>query len=65
MIEHTTIAIRRSQLRCLRLHTEFDEAFASTQLPEGSEYVRANELLLKEGGNVEPIRIVAADVRRL
>lgn len=31
----------------LRLHKEFDEAFASTQLPERPEYAWANEFLLK------------------
>ena len=31
----------------LRLHKEFDEAFASTQLPERPDYAWANEFLLK------------------
>jgi hypothetical protein len=31
----------------LRLHKEFDEAFASTQLPERPDYGWANEFLLK------------------
>ena len=31
----------------LRLHQEFDEAFASTQLPERPDYAWANEFLLK------------------
>src|SRR4051812_11115306 len=31
----------------LRLHKEFDEAFASTQLPEGPDYAWVNEFLLK------------------
>ena len=31
----------------LRLHREFDEAFASTQLPERPDYAWANEFLLK------------------
>ncbi len=31
----------------LRLHKEFDEAFASTQLPERPDYAWANELLLR------------------
>ena len=31
----------------LRLHKEFDEAFASTRLPERPDYVWANDLLLK------------------
>ena len=30
----------------LRLHKEFDEAFASTQLPERPDYAWANEFLL-------------------
>ena len=31
----------------LRLHKEFDEAFASTRLPERPDYAWANEFLLK------------------
>ena len=31
----------------LRLHKEFDEAFASTQLPERPDYAWTNEFLLK------------------
>ena len=31
----------------LRLHKEFDEAFASTKLPERPDYNGANEFLLK------------------
>lgn len=31
----------------LRLHKQFDEAFASTQLPERPDYTWANEFLLK------------------
>jgi hypothetical protein len=31
----------------LRLHKEFDEAFASTQSPERPDYAWANEFLLK------------------
>ena len=31
----------------LRLHKEFDEAFASTHLPERPDYAWANEFLLK------------------
>jgi hypothetical protein len=31
----------------LRLHTEFDAAFASTQLPERPDYAWVNECLLK------------------
>ena len=31
----------------LRLHKEFDEAFASTQLPERPDYAWAKEFLLK------------------
>ena len=31
----------------LRLHKEFDEAFASTQLPERPDYAWANKFLLK------------------
>ena len=31
----------------LRLHKEFDEAFASTQLPERPDYAWANEFWLK------------------
>ena len=31
----------------LRLHQEFDKAFASTQLPERPDYTWANEFLLK------------------
>src|SRR2546429_5201072 len=31
----------------LRLHKEFDEAFASSKLPERPDYARANEFLLK------------------
>ena len=42
----------------LRLHGEFDEAFASTRLPERPDYAWANEFLLKA-------RKVAADVTRL
>jgi len=34
-----------------RLHKEFDEAFASTQLPERPDYAWANEFLLKAGNN--------------
>ena len=42
----------------LRLHKEFDEAFAGTRLPERPDYAWANDFLLKA-------RKVAADVRRL
>jgi hypothetical protein len=31
----------------LRLHKEFDEAFASTRLPDRPDYEWANEILLK------------------
>ncbi len=31
----------------LRLHKEFDEAFAATRLPERPDYAWANEFLLK------------------
>jgi hypothetical protein len=31
----------------LRLHKEFDEAFASTRLPERPDYAWANQFLLK------------------
>jgi hypothetical protein len=38
----------------LRLHRKFDEAFASTQLPDRPDYAWANEFLLKgeEGKSV-------------
>jgi hypothetical protein len=39
----------------LRLHKEFDEAFTSTQLPERPDYAWANEFLLKEAFDGEPV----------
>jgi hypothetical protein len=44
---NSTLEIRRSHFPRLRLHQEFDEAFASTHLPERPDYNWANEFLLK------------------
>ncbi len=41
---------------CLRLHKEFDEAFASTHLPERPDYAWANEFLLKARAEMVRIR---------
>jgi uncharacterized protein len=53
---NSTVAIRHSEFGHpwpevnawrLSLHKDFDEAFASTELPERPDYAWANEFLLK------------------